>query len=95
MKPTVEQEKAQNRIHDLLSELVDLIGPRLDGDPDNEAIDSLADLPQGAVFLNEWALVAAWMDEDGHTFTTRWGSVRMPFHHLVGLLHEGLYGFGG
>lgn len=95
MKPTPDQERAQNRIHDLLAELVDLIGPRLDGDPEGEAIDNLADLPQGAVFLSEWALVAAWVDEEGHTFTTRWGAPNMPLHHLVGLLHEGLHGFNG
>ncbi len=48
MKPTAEQERAQNRIHDVLTELADVIGPNF-----------------------------------------------LLVHHRVGLLHEGLYGFGG
>lgn len=90
MSLTPSQTEAQNRIHDLLAELATLIGP----DQDGQAEDRGSPVPDGSVFLNEWAIVAAWMDENGGTFTTRFGSASLPLHHLVGLLHEGLYGFG-
>jgi hypothetical protein len=92
MKPTVEQEKAQNRIHDLLAELADLIGPRCDGQADEDLDPD--ELPRGAVFLTEWVTVLAWVDEAGTPFTTRIGSPNLLPHHRIGLLHDALYGFG-
>jgi len=93
VKPTPEQEQAQNRIHDLLAGLVDLIGPNLGGQADAEVDPE--DMPQGAVFLGEWVAVLHWVDETGQSFTTRIESANLLAHHRVGLLHEGLYGFGG
>lgn len=89
MKPTPEQERAQNRVHDLLAELVDVIGPRFDG----QAELDVDDMPQGSVFLGEWVFVGSWIDETGAGFTTRIESPNLLPHHRVGLLHEGLYGF--
>lgn len=90
MKPTPEQQAAQNRIHDLLAELADLIGPKFD---DESGLDP-DELPEGSVFLGEWVAVLSWIDETGDSFTTRITSANLLQHHRVGLLHEGLYGFG-
>ena len=90
MKPTPEQAKAQNEIHDLLAGLADVIGPRFDGQGDLEPDE----MPEGSVFLGEWVAVLSWIDEAGESFTTRITSANLLQHHRVGLLHEGLYGFG-
>ncbi|HEX2578668.1 MAG TPA: hypothetical protein VHK88_20155 [Aquihabitans sp.] len=88
---TPDQLVAQARIHDLLAELVDLIGPRFGGlaeddlDPD--------EMPVGQVFLSEWVTVLAWVDEDGDGFTTRIGSPNLARHHRTGLLYDGLHDF--
>jgi hypothetical protein len=86
---TPAQVVARDRVHDLLAELVDLVGPAFDGAGDIEPGEG----PVGQVFLSEWALVASWVDEDGDGFITRITSANLPAHHLTGLLHEGLYGF--
>lgn len=93
MNPTPEQVAAQNRIHDLLAELADQVGPRFGGEADDELDPDQQ--PQGAVFLGEWVAVVSWVDESGQSFTTRIESANLLQHHRVGLLHEGLYGFGG
>jgi len=83
------QVVAQERIHNLLGELADAIGPASwPGEEDGVA--------EGAnVLLSEWVIVAQWMDAaDGAGYTTRIGSHRLQTAHRVGLLHEGIYGFG-
>lgn len=85
---TPAQKEAQNRVHDLLAELAEVIGPDFDGE------HGLDEPPYGSTFLSEWILVLAWVDEAGSGFTTRIGSPNLLHHHQVGLLHEGLYGFG-
>lgn len=92
MDPTPDQAVARDRIHDLLAELADLIGPRWDGQTDDDLEPE--DQPVGQAFISEWVLIAAWVDEDGNGYTTRVGSANLLTHHRVGLLHEGLYGFG-
>ena len=85
-----EQKAAQTRIHDLLGELVDLVGPAAwHDDPDEPGP------PAGAnVLLSEWVIVANWIDiEQGDGYLTRFGSAKLQSAHRVGLLHEGLYGF--
>lgn len=86
---TPAQIQARDRIHDLLAELADLIGPAFDGEGDMEPGEE----PTGAVFLSEWVLVSSWVDQEGEGFMTRITSANLPGHHQVGLLHEGLYGF--
>lgn len=88
MKPSAEMEAARNRIHDLLAELADILGPGADG-AELEAGED----PEGQLFLSEWVIVTAWVDETGHSFTSRYGSPGIALHHLKGLLHEGLFGF--
>lgn len=88
---TPEQVIARDRIHDLLAELADLIGPTFGGQAAEE-LDA-DEMPQGQVFLGEWITVLAWVDETGESFLTRIGSANLLSHHRAGLLHEGLYGF--
>lgn len=81
------QREARERVHDLLAELADVLGPGgYDGFDDGEG-------PTGRVFLNGWVMMLAWVDEEGETFLTRQGSANLPAYQRVGLLHEGLYGF--
>jgi hypothetical protein len=85
-----EQAVAQQRIHDLLGELADLVGPAAwHDDPDEPGP------PAGTrMVISEWVIVANWMDiETGDGYLTRFGSHRLQSAHRVGLLHEGLYGF--
>lgn len=89
---TPEQVVARDRVHDLLNELADLVGPAFSGQAANDLDDD--QLPVGQVFLGEWVAVMSWVDEDGDGFLTRIGSSNLLNHHRVGLLHEGLYGFG-
>lgn len=88
---TPEQSTARDRIHDLLVELGDLVGPAFGG----QAAEELGadEMPQGQVFLGEWVAVLSWVDEDGEGFLTRIGSANLLGHHRAGLLHEGLHGF--
>ncbi len=85
---TPEQRQAQQRIHDLLGELRDAVGPAGWGE-DGGA-------PEGAnVLLSEWVIMANWLDvESGEGYLTRFTSSNLQAAHRVGLLHEGLYGFG-
>lgn len=92
MKPTERQEWAQNRIHDLLAELAELIGPAGDGQAEEDLDPD--EMPQGAVLLPEWVTVMSWVDETGAGFTTRTMSPGLASHHLSGLLHDGLWRFG-
>lgn len=91
MKPTPAQETAQHRIHELLSELADQVGPWGDGAAEDELEPE--DQPQGQVFLSEWAAVLYWVDQEGDGFSTRITSANLPAHHRAGLLHEGLWRF--
>lgn len=91
--PTQRQRQAQERVDALLRELAELVGPHADG----QAADELEpdEMPEGSVVLTEWLVVAAWMDETGEHFVTRFPSHNLPPHHVSGLLHEGLWGFDG
>jgi hypothetical protein len=90
VKPSPEQESAQNKVHDLLASLAAVWGPGTPGSDDDLAVE---DEPEGAVFLSEWVVVAAWVDETGKNFVSRYGSPSLPGHHMKGLLHDGLFGF--
>jgi hypothetical protein len=92
VKSSAQQAAAQNRIHDLLTELADIVGPNFDGAAAEEL--DVDEQPEGSVFLGEWVMVMSWMDEAGESFMTRIGSANLLSHHRVGLLHEGLHGFG-
>lgn len=87
---TPAQQAGRDRIHDLLAELADLVGPSLDGQVDD---DPDIDAPSGQVFLSEWVSVMSWTDEDGESYLTRISSANLLDHHRTGLLHEGLHGF--
>ncbi len=83
---TAAQHGAQDRIHNLLTELADLIGPRFDDDDKGFPVEHAA--------LAEWVIVAAWTDLDsGDSFTTRIGSPQLAEHHRTGLLHVALHDF--
>lgn len=86
-----DHRAALERVHDLLAELADLIGPAYGATLDEIDVD---DLPTGSVFLGEWAAVLSWVDETGEAFLTRISSVNLLGHHRDGLFHQGLYGFG-
>src|SRR5690606_38890149 len=82
------QRAAAGRISDLLTELADLVGPRMEpGDLDDD------DQPVGQVFLSSWVLVGAWIDEDGDSYLTRVWSPGTPGYQRNGLLHAGLHDF--
>ena len=68
---------ARDRVHDLLVELAELIGP--------------AAASERAVWLEEWTLVAAWVDERGTSHLTRLMSAHLAPHRRSGLLHAGLH----
>lgn len=72
------QQDAAERIADLLRELADLVGPTADPLDD--------DAPVGAVLLNEWTLVASWVDSEGSNFVSLASPPAMPEYHRVGLL---------
>lgn len=46
--------------------------------------------PEGGVFLNQWVLMAAWVDEEGNQFLTRMFPKGTPAYAAKGLLAEGL-----
>ncbi len=85
---TPEQVAAQQRIHELLSELAEAVGPSGWPEEDEGA-------PEGAtMLLSEWVIMANWLNaDDGKGFLTRFNSANLQTAHRVGLLHEGLYGF--
>lgn len=93
MKPTPGQQAAQNQIHDVSAGLRDVVGPNFDGQAEEDLEPE--EMPRGEVFLGEWVAVLSWVDEDGESFTTRIESANLLEHHRIGLLHQGLYGFGG
>lgn len=84
---TPAQREAQERIHVLLNELAEAIGP--------SGWEDEPGTPPGAnVLLSEWVIVANWLDaSDDAGYLTRFGSANLQTAHRVGLLHEGLYGF--
>lgn len=91
---TEEQKEARQKVHVLLSELADLIGPAgmmdIEDFGDNEEVEP----PPTGVFLNEWVLVINWTSvDDGESYITRLGSENMPIHHRTGLLYEALNSF--
>lgn len=84
---TPEQREAQDRIHALLTELADAVGPA-GWDGEGGAVTG------SNVLLSEWVIMANWLNaDDGEGYITRFASARLQSAHRVGLLHEGLYGF--
>lgn len=73
-----------NALHDLLASMAPVIGP-----------DAQGPITAGQPLLSEWIAVLCWVDADGDSFLTRIGSDNLLAHHADGLLHSGLYGFGG
>lgn len=86
MELTPRQEHAQQRLHELLAELVDIIGPHNDGQADYEPGDE----PAGTPTLWDYVVVACWVDDDRKDFVTVVPGPGMLNHHVVGLLHAGL-----
>lgn len=75
-------EDPQHRLHELLLELSDIIGPQ-------------AFYPEHVntpAMLSEWVSVLLWVDQNGAPFITQIGSRNLLEHHAVGLLHSALYG---
>ena len=86
LAPTLRQEAAQQRIHELLAELVDIIGPAGDGVAEYEPGEE----PTGTPTLWEYALVCCWIDDDRKDFVTVAPTAGMLNHHTTGLLRAGL-----
>jgi hypothetical protein len=82
--PTPRQEDAQRRIHELLAELTEVVGPAGDGlaGPDER--------PCGKPTLWEWVTVCCWVDDDRQDWVTVVPAAGMLTHHAVGLLRAGL-----
>lgn len=81
---TPEQETARDRVHTLLAELAAEIGPEMDDD--RTIVQPM---------LDQWVLVASWVDvatDEG--YTTRIASRNLRSHTRTGLLHQALYQFG-
>jgi hypothetical protein len=83
--PTPRQDDAQRRIHELLAELAEIIGPNGDAGPDD-----LGDGPSGKPALWDWALVCCWLDDDRQDWRTVIPAPGMLTHHVTGLLQAGL-----
>jgi hypothetical protein len=83
---TSRQEEAQQRIHELLAELGEIIGPSSDGQAEFEPGDE----PSGKPILWEWCVVGCWVDDDRKDFVTVVPAAGMLNHHAVGLLRAGL-----
>lgn len=86
MQLTPRQENAQQRIHELLTELVEVIGPAGDGLAEYEPGDE----PSGKPTLWEWVVVGCWVDDDRKDFVTVVPAAGMLSHHAVGLLRAAL-----
>lgn len=84
--PTPRQEHAQWRIHELLAELAEIIGPHNDGQIDYEPDDA----PTGTPTLWEYVVAACWIDDDRKDFITVIPAAGMLNHHTVGLLRAAL-----
>ena len=82
--PTPRHAHAQRRIHELLAELADIIGPGGDDLTDPE------DRPSGRPTLWEWVTVCCWVDDDRQDWMTVIPAAGMLTHHVVGLLRAGL-----
>lgn len=86
MRFTDDQKFAQLRIHELLAELVDIIGPRGEGAADYDPGDE----PAGDLTLAEYVVVCCWVDEKGEDFPIAVpGAAGMLPHHVGGLLATG------
>ena len=84
--PTARQEHAQQRIHELLAELAEIIGPSCDGQAGYEP----ADAPARKATLWEYVVVCCWVDDDRQDWVTVIPAAGMLTHHTVGLLRAGL-----
>jgi hypothetical protein len=84
--PTPRQRDAQRRIHELLAELVDIIGPSGDGQADYEPGDE----PTGNPTLWEYVVVCCWVDDNTKDFVTAIPAAGMLTHHATGLLQAAL-----
>ena len=83
---TPRQEHAQQRIHDLLAELTEIVGPNGDGQADYEP----GDVPAGKPLLWEWVVCCCWVDDDRQDWVTVIPAAGMLTHHVGGLLRAGL-----
>jgi hypothetical protein len=86
MQATPRQEGAQQRIHELLAELGEIIGPSGDGQAEYEPGDE----PSGNPTLWEYVVVCCWVDDDRKDFVTMVPAAGMLDHHAVGLLRAAL-----
>lgn len=82
---TPRQEAAQQRVHELLAELVEIIGPNGDGQADWEPGCE----PTGKPTLWEF-VVACWIDDARKDYITVLPAAGMLNHHTVGLIRAGL-----
>lgn len=94
---TKEQLDGRERLHNLIAELGELIGPKgmVDIDPDlteEEREELGGDVTTS--LINGWVLVMNWTDiNDGESYITRLCSENMPSHVNAGLLYEALNNF--
>lgn len=88
---TPRQEDAQRRIHELLAELTEIIGPNGDGLAEYEPGEG----PSGKPTLWEYAIACCWVDDDRKSFITVVPYAGMLTHHTVGLLNQAALEYGG
>ena len=84
--PTSRQSEAQARIHELLVELANIVGPDADVGPDVEP----GERPTGTPTLWEYAVVCCWVDDARQDWVTVVPASGMLTHHIGGLLRAGL-----
>jgi hypothetical protein len=83
---TPRQRDAQQRIHELLAELAELIGPHNDGQTDYDPGDG----PAGTPTLWEYVVACCWLDDDQQDWVTVVPAAGMLTHHTAGLLRAAL-----
>jgi hypothetical protein len=84
MSLTQRQEAAQQRIHELLAELVEIVGPDSDGQAGYEPGEG----PSGNPTLWEWVTVCCWVDDAQQDWVTIVPASGMLSHHISGLLRD-------
>ena len=76
------RDVAQQRLHKVLAELRDVIGPG--------PADPAGDGPSGKPTLWEYVVVCCWLDDDRQDWVTLVPAAGMLTHHVSGLLRAGL-----
>lgn len=88
---TTPREEAQQRIHELVAELAEIVGPNEDGQAEWEPGEE----PSGTLTLWDWVVVGCWVDDNRKSWLSVTPAAGMIHHHTIGLLHDALaYGEG-